>query len=184
MRPPWPACGEFWKWEAVSPFRPYACPPRLRFHRMAKSDAPPQPKKGVPPARDGLDVLPGGRSSRHRGRPIPGINTDKEVRTCPWFESGGEDSARFYVTLPPDSRIDSDSAPRPASRREGAAYFIRKFRLIWLHLHRMTSASPLEGTRYSQEPHPPFGQRNWSNSLLKALTTVRNSPSGNVAHSL
>ena len=29
------------------------------------------------------------------------------LRTCLWFEAGGEEAAAFYVTLLPDSRIDS-----------------------------------------------------------------------------
>ena len=35
------------------------------------------------------------------------MNTDNKTRTCLWFESGGEEAARFYVTLLPDSRIES-----------------------------------------------------------------------------
>lgn len=35
------------------------------------------------------------------------MNTDRKTRTCLWFESGGEEAARFYVTLLPDSRIES-----------------------------------------------------------------------------
>jgi predicted 3-demethylubiquinone-9 3-methyltransferase (glyoxalase superfamily) len=35
------------------------------------------------------------------------MNTHRKTRTCLWFESGGEEAARFYVTLLPDSRIES-----------------------------------------------------------------------------
>lgn len=35
------------------------------------------------------------------------MNTDRKTRTCLWFESGGEKAARFYVTLLPESRIES-----------------------------------------------------------------------------
>ncbi len=35
------------------------------------------------------------------------MNAQHKVRTCLWFESGGEEAARFYVTLLPDSRIES-----------------------------------------------------------------------------
>ena len=35
------------------------------------------------------------------------MNTRSKTRTCLWFESGGEEAARFYVTLLPDSRIES-----------------------------------------------------------------------------
>ena len=35
------------------------------------------------------------------------MNTNSKVRTCLRFESGGEEAARFYVTLLPDSRIES-----------------------------------------------------------------------------
>lgn len=35
------------------------------------------------------------------------MNTRSKTRTCLWFESDGEAAARFYVTLLPDSRIES-----------------------------------------------------------------------------
>ena len=35
------------------------------------------------------------------------MNAHSKVRTCLWFEKGGEEAARFYVTLLPDSRIES-----------------------------------------------------------------------------
>ena len=41
------------------------------------------------------------------------MNADSKVRTCLWFESGGEEAARFYVTLLPDSRIESSYRPDP-----------------------------------------------------------------------
>ena len=41
------------------------------------------------------------------------MNTNSKVRTCLWFESGGEEAARFYVTLLPDSRIESSYRPDP-----------------------------------------------------------------------
>ena len=34
-----------------------------------------------------------------------------KVRTCLWFDSQGEEAARFYVALLPDSRIESVSRP-------------------------------------------------------------------------
>ncbi len=34
-----------------------------------------------------------------------------KVRTCFWFEKGGHEAARFYVSLLPDSEIDG--VPRP-----------------------------------------------------------------------
>ena len=41
------------------------------------------------------------------------MNTNSKIRTCLWFESGGEAAARFYVTLLPDSRIESSYSPEP-----------------------------------------------------------------------
>ncbi len=41
------------------------------------------------------------------------MNTHRKTRTCLWFESGGEEAARFYVTLLPDSRIESIYRPQP-----------------------------------------------------------------------
>ena len=36
-----------------------------------------------------------------------------KVRTCLWFDSRGEEAARFYVSLLPDSRIETVSRPEP-----------------------------------------------------------------------
>ena len=36
-----------------------------------------------------------------------------KVRTCLWFDSRGEEAARFYVSLLPDSRIETVSRPDP-----------------------------------------------------------------------
>ena len=41
------------------------------------------------------------------------MNTNSKIRTCLWFESDGEAAARFYVTLIPDSRIESIFRPAP-----------------------------------------------------------------------
>ncbi len=41
------------------------------------------------------------------------MNTHRKTRTCLWFESGGEEAARFYVTLLPDSHIESIYRPQP-----------------------------------------------------------------------
>ena len=41
------------------------------------------------------------------------MNTHRKVRTCLWFESGGEEAARFYITLLPDSRIESSYHTEP-----------------------------------------------------------------------
>lgn len=41
------------------------------------------------------------------------MNTHSKTRTCLWFESGGEEAARFYVTLLPDSRIESIYRTQP-----------------------------------------------------------------------
>ena len=46
-------------------------------------------------------------------RTIASMNTNSKVRTCLWFESGGEEAARFYVTLLADSRIESSYRPDP-----------------------------------------------------------------------
>ena len=46
-------------------------------------------------------------------RTIASMNTNSKVRTCLWFEKGGEEAARFYVTLLPDSRIESSYRPDP-----------------------------------------------------------------------
>ncbi|MBO9433736.1 VOC family protein [Ruegeria sp. R13_0] len=35
----------------------------------------------------------------------------QKVRTCLWFESGGADAANFYVSLLPDSRMETVLAP-------------------------------------------------------------------------
>lgn len=40
--------------------------------------------------------------------------TDKpKVRTCLWFDGNGEDAANHYVSLLPDSRIETVSRPEP-----------------------------------------------------------------------
>ncbi len=40
--------------------------------------------------------------------------TDKaKVRTCLWFDKEGEDAVNFYVSLLPDSRIETASYPVP-----------------------------------------------------------------------
>ena len=36
------------------------------------------------------------------------MNENVKVRTCLWFEKGGFEAAKFYVSLLPDSRIDSE----------------------------------------------------------------------------
>ena len=36
-----------------------------------------------------------------------------KVRTCLWFDSQGEEAAAFYVSLLPDSRIETVSRPEP-----------------------------------------------------------------------
>lgn len=36
-----------------------------------------------------------------------------KVKTCLWFDTQGEEAARFYVSLLPDSRIDSVFRPTP-----------------------------------------------------------------------
>lgn len=41
------------------------------------------------------------------------MSTRPKVRTCLWFDSQGEDAATFYVSLLPDSRIESRSYPEP-----------------------------------------------------------------------
>ena len=41
------------------------------------------------------------------------MNAENKVRTCLWFEKGGEEAARFYVTLLPDSHIESSYRPDP-----------------------------------------------------------------------
>ena len=43
----------------------------------------------------------------------PPMNAANKVRTCLWFEKGGEEAARFYVTLLPDSHIESSYRPDP-----------------------------------------------------------------------
>lgn len=37
-----------------------------------------------------------------------------KVRTCLWFEKEGEDAARYYVSLLPDSKIEGVSYPDPS----------------------------------------------------------------------
>ena len=41
------------------------------------------------------------------------MNAENKVRTCLWFEKGGEEAARLYVTLLPDSRIECSYQPDP-----------------------------------------------------------------------
>ena len=41
------------------------------------------------------------------------MTTKPKVRTCLWFDSQGEDAARFYVSLLPDSFIETVSRPDP-----------------------------------------------------------------------
>ena len=41
------------------------------------------------------------------------MNAEDKVRTCLWFEKGGEEAARFYVTLLSDSHIESSYRPDP-----------------------------------------------------------------------
>lgn len=36
-----------------------------------------------------------------------------KVRTCLWFDNQGEEAAKFYVSLLPDSRIETVSRPNP-----------------------------------------------------------------------
>ena len=36
-----------------------------------------------------------------------------KVRTCPWFDGKGEEAAKFYVSLLPDSAIETVSRPEP-----------------------------------------------------------------------
>ena len=36
-----------------------------------------------------------------------------KVRTCLWFDSQGEEAARFYVSLLPDSQIENAVRPDP-----------------------------------------------------------------------
>ena len=40
--------------------------------------------------------------------------SDAKVRTCLWFDQNGEEAARFYVSLLPDSGIESVFRPDPA----------------------------------------------------------------------
>ncbi|MEL6760565.1 MAG: VOC family protein, partial [Myxococcota bacterium] len=37
-----------------------------------------------------------------------------KVRTCLWFNGEGEAAAEFYVSLLPDSRIETASRPNPS----------------------------------------------------------------------
>lgn len=41
------------------------------------------------------------------------MNARPKVRTCLWFDDQGEDAAKFYVSLLPDSRIETVSRPDP-----------------------------------------------------------------------
>lgn len=38
------------------------------------------------------------------------MKEDVKVRTCLWFDNEGEEAAKFYVSLLPDSRIESTSS--------------------------------------------------------------------------
>jgi len=42
------------------------------------------------------------------------MSTKPKVRTCLWFDSNGEEAAEFYVSLLPDSAIETVSRPDPA----------------------------------------------------------------------
>ena len=57
--------------------------------------------------------LPGRSVVSQVVRTIASVNADSKVRTCLWFESGGEEAARFYVTPLADSRIESSYRPDP-----------------------------------------------------------------------
>ena len=46
--------------------------------------------------------------------------SDAKVRTCLWFNKDGEEAARFYVSLLPDSRIES-VVPSPGDWPAGKA---------------------------------------------------------------
>lgn len=41
-------------------------------------------------------------------------DAEAKVRTCLWFDGTGEEAARFYVSLLPDSRMESVFSPNPA----------------------------------------------------------------------
>ncbi|WP_425410978.1 VOC family protein [Hyphococcus sp.] len=43
------------------------------------------------------------------------MNENSKVRTCLWFEKGGLEAAKFYVSLLPDSRIDSEYPAEPGN---------------------------------------------------------------------
>ena len=43
------------------------------------------------------------------------MTAKSKVRTCLWFNAGGEAAAEFYVTLLPDSRIETVVRPDPPS---------------------------------------------------------------------
>jgi len=36
------------------------------------------------------------------------MNLQQKVRTCLWFEKGGLEAAKFYISLLPDSRLESE----------------------------------------------------------------------------
>ncbi len=43
------------------------------------------------------------------------MNFDSKVRTCLWFDSEGRKAAEFYVSLLPDSEIESIYRPEPGA---------------------------------------------------------------------
>ncbi len=45
--------------------------------------------------------------------PMPPMEFTAKVRTCLWFDGGGQEAAEFYVSLLPDSAIDAISRPNP-----------------------------------------------------------------------
>lgn len=50
------------------------------------------------------------------------MSEEAKVRTCLWFESKGQEAAEFYVSLLPDSKIDSSSAMITQFSLAGAPY--------------------------------------------------------------
>ncbi len=42
------------------------------------------------------------------------MSTQPKVRTCLWFDKNGKEAADFYVSLLPDSRIESNFTPEKA----------------------------------------------------------------------
>ncbi len=41
------------------------------------------------------------------------MNEESKIRTCLWFEKGGLEAAKFYVSLLPNSRMDSEYPAEP-----------------------------------------------------------------------